>query len=157
MFLQPKFRVLLVFRRRCAETETMLRGIARYQRLHGQWSVFVDDDTVLETEGASRYSPEWCSHQLSQISHWLKQQPLPLALLVCHDHRGVQVMDAVKQCGLSVPEDVLVLGVNDDLACCEMAQPQLSSIALDSSMAGFLAAECLATLMKGEPVPRVRN
>ncbi|MEO6996199.1 MAG: DNA-binding transcriptional regulator [Lacunisphaera sp.] len=109
---------------------------------------------VFETEGAFRYSPEWCGQQRMRIMAWLKQQPLPLALMACHDHRAVQVLAAAKECGLSVPEDLVVLGVNDDRACCEMAQPLLSSIPLDSCQAGYLAAENLAALMKGEVLLR---
>ena len=87
------------------------------------------------------------------IVQWLKRQPKPLAVLACHDHRAVQVLNAARLCGLSVPEDLAVLGVNDDQACCEMAQPLLSSIGLDSGHAGYLAAEYLARLMTGLTVP----
>ena len=110
--------------------------------------------SILESENACRYSPDWREEQMPLIVQWLRLQPKPLAVLACHDHRAVQVLDAAKLCGLSVPEDLAILGVNDDRACCEMAQPLLSSIALDSCRAGYLAAESLARLMSGLPVLR---
>ncbi len=108
--------------------------------------------TVFETENACRYSPCWTDEQVPQIARWLERLPRPLAVMACHDLRAVQVMDAAKLCGISVPEELAILGVNNDCACCEMARPQLSSITLDSCQAGYLAAEKLSRMMVSEPV-----
>lgn len=108
--------------------------------------------TVFETENACRYSPTWTDEQVPMIARWLERLPRPLAVMACHDLRAVQVMDAAKLCGIAVPEELAVLGVNNDCACCEMARPQLSSIGLDACQAGYLAAEKLGRLMLHEPV-----
>lgn len=105
---------------------------------------------ILETENSCRYSPQWQSEQVPLIATWLKSQRMPMAVMACNDFRAVQILDAAKLCGLSVPGDLAVLGVNNDRPCCEMAQPMLSSIALDSCRAGYLAAEALAHLMQAE-------
>ena len=107
---------------------------------------------AMETENPPRCSPDWDAQQVRLIAAWLQKQPLPLGLLACHDLAAAQVLEAARVSGLSVPEDIAVLGVNNDQACCEMAQPQLSSIALDLCGAGYLAAEKLAQLMEGQPV-----
>jgi LacI family transcriptional regulator len=83
---------------------------------------------------------------------WLRSAPKPLALFCATDGRGRRMCDACRQAGLRVPEDVAILGVDNDDMVCELASPPLSSVALPSENIGFEAAAMLARLMAGETV-----
>ena len=91
-----------------------------------------------------------------RIARWIAAQPKPIAVFTAHDARGVQIIEACSSAGLAVPSEVAVLGVNNDELLCETCAPSLSSIALDSVRAGFMAAEMLDDLMHGKrSVPTV--
>ncbi len=84
------------------------------------------------------------------IAAWLTSLPKPIALLACYDLRGQQVLDAARRAGLSVPEQIAVLGVDNDELLCALSPPPLSSIILNGRRTGWLGAETLARLMGGE-------
>jgi LacI family transcriptional regulator len=70
--------------------------------------------------------------------------------MACNDDRALDICDACRTSGLHVPYEVAILGVdNDDLAC-ELANPPLSSIAVNNERAGYEAAELLDQLMSGK-------
>jgi LacI family transcriptional regulator, galactose operon repressor len=83
------------------------------------------------------------------LSRWLGRLPTPVGLFACNDDRGRQVLEACRVCKLSVPGDVAVIGVDNDEVFCELADPPLSSIALNAETAGYRAAELLEKLMRG--------
>jgi LacI family transcriptional regulator len=70
--------------------------------------------------------------------------------MTCHDMRALQVLAAANNAGLRVPEDVAILGVNNDTIRCELATPPLSSVATSPTVAGRKAAELLARIMAGD-------
>jgi LacI family transcriptional regulator len=78
--------------------------------------------------------------------------PLPVGLFACNDDRGRQVLEACRFAGLAVPEEVAVLGVDNDAVFCDLADPPLSSIALNAETAGYRAAEVLDGMMHGRAV-----
>lgn len=80
---------------------------------------------------------------------WLGKLPKPVGILTAHDARGVQVVEACAEAGLSVPYEVGVLGVNGDPLLCATCEPALSSVTIDAVGAGFRAAEILDGLMNG--------
>jgi LacI family transcriptional regulator len=84
------------------------------------------------------------------IEQWLRSLPTPVAVFACYDIRGRQVLDACRRAGLAVPDDVAVLGVDDDELLCGLASPPLSSVIPDAVGAGRLAAEILEALLRGE-------
>jgi LacI family transcriptional regulator len=84
------------------------------------------------------------------LSDWLVSLPKPVALMCCNDDRALQVVEACKLASLHVPDHVAVLGVDNDVLVCDLADPPISSIALTAEAAGFEAAELLDRLMKGE-------
>ena len=86
------------------------------------------------------------------IAEWLASLPHPLALLACYDLRGQQVLDAARRAGLAVPEQVAVLGVDNDELLCALSPPPLSSVILNGRRTGWLGAETLARLMGGEKI-----
>ena len=83
------------------------------------------------------------------IGAWLKSLPRPVAIMACNDICGRQVLEASLGQGLNVPDDVAVLGVDDDGLICNLANPPLSSVAFNLEQAGYQAAEVLDGLMAG--------
>jgi LacI family transcriptional regulator len=90
----------------------------------------------------------WKSEQIL-IAEWLASLPKPVALMCCNDDRALQVVEACKLADLYVPDQVAVLGVDNDVLICDLADPPISSIALDTETAGHEAARLLDQLMKG--------
>ena len=86
------------------------------------------------------------------IGEWLLGLPKPVGIFACYDLRGQQVLDACRAAGLRVPDDVAVIGVDDDSVRCNLSDPPLSSVAPDTRRVGYLAAELLDQMMAGKPV-----
>jgi LacI family transcriptional regulator len=80
---------------------------------------------------------------------WLKSLPKPVGLMACNDICGREVLQACAAAGLRVPDDVAVVGVDNDEMMCELSSPPLSSVALDLEKAGYEAARLLDNLMFG--------
>jgi LacI family transcriptional regulator len=83
------------------------------------------------------------------LARWISKLPTPIGLFACDDDRGREVLEACKLAGVNVPEDVAVLGVDNDEVFCELADPPLSSIALNAETAGYRAAALLDAMMHG--------
>jgi len=83
------------------------------------------------------------------LADWIKSLPTPVGLFACNDDRGREVLEACRLADLNVPEDVAVLGVDNDEVFCELADPPLSSVALNAETAGYRAAELLDAMMRG--------
>jgi LacI family transcriptional regulator len=105
---------------------------------------------VLNVEYPGDVTPFWDATQTASLSSWLRKLPKPCAVMACNDLRALQVVSAAKEAGLLVPEEIAVLGANNDTIRCELADPPLSSIATNAFQSGYQAAEQLALLMAGE-------
>lgn len=90
--------------------------------------------------------------RLAHLADWLKSLKKPVGLLAGSDPRAREVLDACQLAGLHVPEEVAVLGVNDDELFCEMANPPLSSVIHNARRIGYEAAAMLDRLMSGKKV-----
>ena len=89
----------------------------------------------------------WDIEQVA-ITKWLSSLPRPIGIMACNDDRAEHVIEGCKLSGLNVPEDVAVIGVDNDELVCEFSDPPLSSIALNSEKGGFEIAELLDSFMK---------
>jgi LacI family transcriptional regulator len=69
--------------------------------------------------------------------------------MCCNDDRALLVVEACKLIDCSVPDDVAVLGVDNDVLVCDLADPPISSISLSTEGAGYEAARLLDQLMHG--------
>jgi len=85
-----------------------------------------------------------------KLVHWLGAQETPLGIMACDDTHARQVARACRQIGLRVPEDVAVIGVDNDPITCEFSSPSLSSVILDVERLADEAVKRLARLMEGE-------
>ena len=88
--------------------------------------------------------------EIKRLGDWLEALPKPVAVLACYDVRGQEVMEACRERGLRVPEEVAVLGVHDDEILCELCDPPMSSVIPDPKRAGYEAAALLKKMMDGE-------
>jgi LacI family transcriptional regulator len=96
----------------------------------------------------SRSKRVWENEQ-NLLADWLKSLPKPVGLMVCNDDRGRQVIETCNAAGLSTPDEIAVIGVDNDELVCELSNPPLSSIALNVERAGYEAAQLLDKMMAG--------
>ena len=83
------------------------------------------------------------------LCNWLKGLTKPVAIFAANDVRGRQVLDSCTKAGIAVPQEVAVLGVDNDELLCETSSPQMSSIQMSTEQAGFEAARVLDGMMRG--------
>ncbi|MEM9020736.1 MAG: substrate-binding domain-containing protein [Planctomycetota bacterium] len=89
-----------------------------------------------------------------QLGRHLQSLPRPLGVLCFSDEWGLKVLEACQQVGLQVPEDVAVLGINNNTLVCESLSTPLSSVALDMENWAYQACAMLDRIMDGEPMPK---
>ena len=87
-----------------------------------------------------------------KLSEWVQRLPKPVGVLACYDIRGRQLIEICKRSGIAVPEQVAVLGVDNDDLVCNLAVTPLSSIIPNATGTGYLAANLLAQMLAGERV-----
>ncbi|HMO25401.1 MAG TPA: substrate-binding domain-containing protein [Tepidisphaeraceae bacterium] len=90
---------------------------------------------------------------LTELSTWIAGLPRPCAILACDDHHGAIVIQAARHAGLRVPEEIAVLGVQDEAIFREASQVPLSTIALACERMGYEAASMLHALLQGRAPP----
>jgi LacI family transcriptional regulator len=96
----------------------------------------------------NKHEREWGREQ-KYMADWLRSLPKPIGLLAGNDDRGRDVLEACRAANIGVPEEVAVVGVDNDALLCELANPPLSSVSLNAEHGGFEAAALLDRLMSG--------
>jgi len=89
---------------------------------------------------------DWENEQ-QHVCKWVEDLPKPVGIFACNDDRGQHILEVCKLVKLKVPEDVAVVGVDNDPLICEIGDPPLTSIALNVESAGFEAAKLLDQLI----------
>ena len=95
----------------------------------------------------SRVDRQWAREQLV-LADWLRDLPRPTGLMACNDDRGREVLQACRSAEIRVPEELAVIGVDNDELLCELADPPLSSVALNAEGTGYRAAALLDRMMR---------
>jgi LacI family transcriptional regulator len=95
----------------------------------------------------------WERH-INSVARWITTLPKPCGVFVCSDQCGPQVLEGCRRARVSVPDEVAVLGVDNDEPLCEVCDPPLSSMDAGHQAVGYAAAELLARLLKGEAAPQ---
>jgi LacI family transcriptional regulator len=101
---------------------------------------------ILAYSSATKKKLKW-SDELPQIADWIRSLPKPIAVMACNDDRGELVIEACKIANVPVPEEVSVIGVDNDQLVCDLCNPPLSSISLSLEKSGYEAAKLLDQLM----------
>ncbi len=93
----------------------------------------------------------WAGEQ-HELVRWVQKLPKPIGILACFDLRGRQLLEACRSAGLRVPDDVAVIGVDNDQVLCDLSDPPLSSVEPDTHRTGYMAAQLLGKMMRGTKV-----
>lgn len=94
----------------------------------------------------SRNPLSWEQEQ-RQFIDWLLKLPKPIGVFAVHDDRGLQILEACRIAGIAIPDQVAVVGVDNDEFLCNLAIPSLSSVDLNVERIGYEAAKLLDRMM----------
>jgi LacI family transcriptional regulator len=89
-------------------------------------------------------------NELPFMMKWLKSLPKPVGLFTCVDERSQQVAEACKKSALRIPDEVAIVGVDNDEMICMLSSIPLSSVAITAEKGGYEAAAALDRMMKGK-------
>ncbi|MEM6392724.1 MAG: XylR family transcriptional regulator [Planctomycetota bacterium] len=96
-----------------------------------------------------RGDPQW-RRRVRTLMKWLVGLPKPCGVMACDDYRAIAVLAACERAGLRVPEDLAVLGANDDDLACRITKPPLTSIPMPGYDIGYRAAERIDQALAGQ-------
>ncbi len=112
--------------------------------------------SVYESPWRGPQVPRW-DEDIAGIIAWLRGLPQPVAIMACNDVRGLHVLDACARMSALVPDQVAVVGVDNEEILCELCTPPLSSVEPNPEGIGYVAAELLDSLMAGQKVKSRRT
>ena len=129
------------------------------------WSMERRDAFLREVEAAgyqgevyalpakTRSDSSWETQQ-ERLSQWVAALPKPAGVMAGYDPVGQKVLEACRRAGVSVPEELAVVGVDNDETVCEVCDPALSSVVANHYRVGYRAAELLDAMMRGKSAPK---
>lgn len=100
-------------------------------------------------ETASDSVSDWEQSQ-DRLMSWVANLAKPVGVFAANDQLGVRLLEACQRAGVAVPEEVAVVGAENEETLCGFATPALSSVRFDGSAVGYAAAELLDKLMGAE-------
>ena len=111
------------------------------------------DGSVLHVKRANIH--ETSTHRT--MYEWAAKLHRPAAVMAVTDELARQFIEALSAHGLNSPQDIAVLGVDNEWILCTHMSPTLSSIQPDFERSGYLAAECLARLLSADTPRKARE
>lgn len=85
-----------------------------------------------------------------ELARWLRSLQPPVGIMASRDLRAQMLSEACTMIGLRVPEDVAIIGVDNDPIACEFCIPQLTSVSRNDREVGWQAANLLSQLLEGK-------
>lgn len=120
----------------------------REKIMEGRWNVYVYENP------AGSEQEKW-SFNAEDVSTWLLQLPKPIALFACDDYYALQITEVCKMYNIHIPNDISILGVDNDELLCSISDPNLSSIELDVVNGGYEAGRLLHSFITKKLMPPV--
>ena len=106
---------------------------------------------VFEGKSPSDKDYSW-TRERRRLSLWVQELSKPAGVMACYDFKGQQLLDVCRELDVAVPEQVAVIGVDNDARLCRLCTPPLSSVIPDTHRTGYEAAQLLDRMMRGEKV-----
>lgn len=134
------------------------RNWKNYAYLHAgmvrEWSVLRGEGFAgkIEEEGFHCHIFKESFHEryYEKLNEWLRKLPKPAALMAANDFHGRLVIECCRNIGIKVPDELAVLGVDNDDLFCKSTSPTLSSMTMTRESAGFEGGALLDQMMRGQ-------
>ncbi len=94
---------------------------------------------------------EWGTSHI-QLDEWLLSLPKPVGLFACDDDFALRISQICKINNIKIPEEISLLGVDNDELICHLSDPPISSIVTDVEKGGYEAGRLIDRMIKGEIV-----
>ncbi len=91
------------------------------------------------------------------LADWLRSLEKPVGIMTANDVRARHLLEACRTIGAHVPNEVAVIGVDNDELMCQLTEPPLTSIEQGARAVGYRAAEMLDRMMSGKKPPQIAN
>ncbi|MCK9347556.1 MAG: DNA-binding transcriptional regulator [Sphaerochaeta sp.] len=111
----------------CSATSSSPEVMPSFSRSLSWWRHLYDSDEDLEA--------------------WLTELPKPCSIFCCNDLSAMKVELVCQRLGIAIPEEIMVLGVDNETLLCELASPSISSIQPDCETIGYQASAMLDSLL----------
>ena len=95
----------------------------------------------------------WQECQRPHVVRWLRSLPRPIGIYTPGDWIAVRLLEVCQENDIAVPQEIAILGLENDVTVCESVRPTLSSIELDMQRVGYEAAHLLDRMVAGEKPP----
>ncbi len=92
---------------------------------------------------------QWSSTHI-KLDEWLISLPKPIAMFACDDSFALQVSEICKINNIKIPEEISLLGVDNDELICNLSDPPISSIITDVEYGGYEVGRLIDRFIKGE-------
>jgi LacI family transcriptional regulator len=109
---------------------------------------------TLPLPGPGTGGPETYESQQRRLAAWFRSLPKPIGVMATNDLLGQQLLEACQRLSINVPEEVAVVGADNDEPICRIAYPPLSSVIINDHQRGYEAAALLDRMMRGEHPPK---
>lgn len=84
-----------------------------------------------------------------RILEWIRALPKPIGMFCVNDDRAASILECCRTLGVAIPEDISIIGADDDEYICQLENPSLSSVRVASDQAGYEAAELMHRMIQG--------
>ena len=89
----------------------------------------------------------------TKVGEWLVSLPKPVAIMASDDTQATILIETCNLCGIRVPYEVAIIGVDNDEITCNLMQPSISSIDVDVELGGYKAAQMLSRMIQDPAYP----
>lgn len=119
------------------------------ERFFGFRERIEEEDSALELHvyTGQRLDQMW-HYDHDELTRWLQSVPKPIAIMSCDDNQGSLLLEACSLNGIRIPQDVSVIGVDNDVVLDNLTNPSLSSIEVDIERGGYEAAKMAVRMLR---------
>ena len=109
----------------------------------------LNHEVIVYHAAGHRESPREWEREQKHLAAWAAGLPKPIGVLACTDQLGFWLLDACRRAGVAVPEEIAVVGAENDESLCLMSSPPMSSVSFNADQIGYEAARLLDSMMRG--------
>lgn len=113
-----------------------------------------DADVYIMPLPEGKGGPQTWEQQQRELAAWIEGLPKPVGVMTTNDLMGQQFLEACLRLRINVPEEVAVVGADNDEPICRISQPPLSSVIINDHQRGYEAAALLDRMMQGQTPPK---